>query len=271
MQDTFAEVQCYLGLAEYYRLTSENKNALVHLEKATGLLNAKMKGYSEALAGVFYIKGKILAGQGNYRDALRFIRIASETNGTINPQKNARYLNYIGNIYNLLGDNDSAEHYFNESFEQINSVTEGPSIEKAWYYLNMSQIYNRRGEYDKALDNLRRNIQISIKLYGEDFPDLMNSYLNLGYYYITAGLPDTAIFYLDKAEILIYKDSISGSTLIPSLYECRGLLGYSYGDYPQALKAYQQALEIALQVYGPTHPILYRYYNNCANTYCVTW
>jgi CHAT domain-containing protein len=133
----------------------------------------------------------------------------------------------------------------------------------------MSQIYNRRGEYDKALDYLQSNIQISIRLNGEDFPDLMNSYLNLAYYYIMAGLPDTARFCLRKAENLINNDSISGSTLIPSLYECHGNLSYLDGDYPEARKAYHQALETAVKVYGPTHPILYRYYNNCANTYYV--
>src|SRR4030042_1888595 len=131
----------------------------------------------------------------------------------------------------------------------------------------MSQIYNRRGEYDKALDYLQSNLKISIELYGEDFPDLMNSYLNLAYYYITAGLPDTASFCLNKAETLINNDSTSGSRLIPALYECRGILSYSEGDYPEAQKAYHQALETAIQVYGPTHPLLYRYYNNCANTY----
>jgi tetratricopeptide (TPR) repeat protein len=266
-QDTLTEVKCYLGLAEYYRLISENEKASVHLEKATGLLNTKMQGYSETLANAYYIKGKIIADNGEYMEALRYVRMASDISGLADPQKNARYLNFIGNIYDLNGDFDSAEYYFHESFKQINSVIEGPAIEKTWYYLNMSQIYNRRGEYDKALDYLLENIRISVKLYGEDFPDLMNSYLNLGYYYITAGLPDTARFFLSKVENLINNDSISARTIIPSLYECRGLLNYLDGDYPEAQKAYYQALETAVQVYGPTHPKLYRYYNNCANIY----
>ena len=267
IQDTFTEVKCYLGLAEYYRLISENENASVHLEKATGLLNAKMPGYSEALAGEYYIKGKILADNGEYKEALRCVRMASGINGLADLRKNARYLNFIGNIYDINGDFDSAEYYFNESFKQINSVTEGPAIEKAWYYLNMSKIYNRRGEYDKALDYLQDNIRVSINLFGEDFPDLMNSYLNLGYYYITAGLPDTARFYLSKTEKLINNDSIYTRTIIPSLFECRGLLNYLDGNYLEAQKDYFQALETAVHVYGPAHPILYRYYNNCAIIY----
>jgi CHAT domain-containing protein len=265
--DTSMVIQCYLGFAEYYRLISEYGNASAYLDKAKNLLTGKMKGYADALADVYYITAKIFAGQGEYKVALKYTRMASEINGLTNPPKNARYLNFIGNIYDIYSDFDSAEYYFHESYKQINSVTNGPAIEKAWYYLNMSQIYNRRGEYDKALDYLKSNIQISIKLYGEEFPDLMNSYLNMGYYYITAGLPDTARFYLNKTENLIYNDSISGRTLIPSLYECRGILSYLEGDYPEARKAYQQALETAIQVYGPTHPILYRYYNNCANIY----
>lgn len=265
--DTSTIIQCYLGFAEYYRLMSEYDNASAYLEKAVSLLNEKMQGYKDELAGAYYIRAKINAGQGAYMEALRFARKASGTNGLSNHQKNARYLNFIGNFYNLHGDFDSAEYYFLESYKQINSVTEGPAIEKAWYYLNMSQIYYRRGEFDKAMEYLHSNIRILIQLHGEDFPESMNSYLNLGFYYITAGLTDSARFYLDKAEILIYKDSISGSTLIPSLYECYGILSYSDGDYPEARKAYHQALETAIQIYGTTNPILYRYYINCANTY----
>lgn len=270
IQDTLMEIRCYLGFAEYCRITSGYENAGVHLEKANNLLNNNMMEHPDALAESYYIRGKILAGKGEYSEALKYIRMASGINGLTDPQKNSRYLNYIGNIYNMHGDYDSAEYYFLESYRQINSLTEGPAIEKAWSCVNMSKIHNRKGEYDKTLDYLQRSVQIYIQLYGKDYPELMDSYLNLAYYYITVGITDTARFYLNKAEILIHKDSISGRRFIPVLYENRGVLSYSEGDYPAAYESYQQALEAAIRIYGPTHPLLFRYYNNCANTYYAT-
>lgn len=265
--DTSMVIECYLGLAEYHRIISEFKIASAYLEQANCLLNEKSGGYTDAKAGELYIRAKISAGKGEFMEALRYARMASGINGLKNHQKNSRYLNFIGSIHNLNGDFDSAEYYYSASFREINSVTEGPAIEKAWYFLNMSQIYNRRGELDIALDYLQKNVQIYIRLYGYDFPELMNSYINLGYYYIESGSVDSARTYLNKAELLILKDSISGSTLIPSLYEGNGILTLMEGNYPAAHIAYQHALETAIQIYGAKHPLLYRYYNNCANTY----
>jgi CHAT domain-containing protein/tetratricopeptide (TPR) repeat protein len=267
LDDTTGVIRCYLGFAEYYRLVLDYSNALGYLEKASEMMSGIMQQYSELQADMSYINGKILAGNGEYREALIYIRKASAVDGAKDHRKKSRYLNFMGNIYSLTGDFDSAEYYFRESYREINLMTGGQAIEKAWFYINISKIYNRSGEYDSALCYLEKSVDIYTELYGEGYPDLMNSYLNLAYYYIMIGLADTAKFYLDKSEVLIRKDSISASEFFPALYECHGILRSSDGDYLQALKAYNQALETAIKVYGPAHPRLHGYYINCANTY----
>jgi CHAT domain-containing protein/tetratricopeptide (TPR) repeat protein len=269
LNDTNDLIRCYLGFAEYYRIMSDYKNAVDWLEKARLMMTGNIQQYFDLQADMNYINGKVMAGKGEYREALIYIRRASAINGGRDPKKNSRYLNYIGNIYDMNEDFDSAEYYFRESYREINLMADGPAVEKAWFYINISKIYNRRGEYDSALNYLVKSINTYTELYGEGFPDLMNSYLNLAYYYLMIGYPDTARFYLDKTEVLVQKDSMSASEFIPALYEFRGLLKYSNGDYLQALKAYNQALETAIQVYGQGHPFLYQYYNNCANAYRV--
>lgn len=264
--DTIKEIQCYLGLAEYCRLQSDYQNSTVNLERAEGLLTKKLKDYSDIMAGICYIRGKILAVQGEFKEAIRYVRMASSIHGGQNKQKDARYLNYLGTIYYKTGDLDSAEYYYRQSFGLINSVAKEPAVEQSWYYLNMSQIHIRRGEFDEALECLQNNIRISVELFGPDFKDLSSSYLNLAYYYITAGMNDTASFCLDKAEFLISNDRTSGGTLLPVLYGCRGFLSYSEGDYLKAEKGYYQALEEAIKIYGSSHPLLFSYYNNYATT-----
>jgi CHAT domain-containing protein len=263
--DTSKEIQCYLGLAEYFRLQSDYKNSIINLESVEGILTENIKEYFDIMADVCYIRGKILAGQGEFKEAIRCVRQASSIHGLQNKQKNARYMNYLGTIYYKIGDLDSAEYYYRKSYGLINSIVKEPVVEQAWYYLNMSQIHIKRGEFDEALGCLQNNIKISIELYGSEFTDLSSSYLNLAYYYITVGMHDTASYFLDKAEILLSKNGTSGGTVLPVLYSCRGFLSYSEGDYPKAEKGYHQALDDAIKIYGIAHPLLYSYYIDYAN------
>jgi len=141
LNDTTNIIRCYLGFAEYYRLISDFPEALEWLEKARTFIAVMTQPHNELEAYMDYIKGKILAGKGEYNEALKFIRKAAESEGSKDHRKNSRYLNYIGNIYYMTGDSDTAEYYFRESFREINLETDGPAVEKSWYYINISKIY----------------------------------------------------------------------------------------------------------------------------------
>jgi len=258
-------IHCLLGMAEYFRIISDNENAALDLTKAEELLEEGMPGYTEMLAGLYYIRGKLLSSQGKFREGLQHVQMAVDIQGPDDWQKNARYLNYIGKIYYWLGDLDSAGIFYQKCFDRISSETDVPVIEKAWYYLNMGLLYRNKGEYDKSLECLRNNIQINIELYGEDFQDLSKSYLNLASYFLETGSHDSARFYLDKAEYLNEK-SFSSVNMMPSLYTYRGSLNYLEGNYLEAQHDYYQALQAAIELYSPAHPSLSVYYNNYANS-----
>ena len=268
--DSSNEIQCLIGLAEYYRIISDYEDALFYLEEAEGLLGENIPGYTEALADLIYTEGKILSGLGKYREALKQIQLAMETQGPENRQMSARYLNYTGKVYSFLGNLDSAEIFYRKSFELINSVTDEPAIEKAWYYLNMSQIYKERGEYDKVLESLFKNIQLYLQIYDENFQELSSSYLNLANFYILTGSLDSASYYLDLAEVSLKKDSISVIYLYPILYTYRGSMDYIEGNWMEAKNNYYQALQAEIELYGPRHPYTVTYYNNYANGLKVT-
>jgi len=50
-------------------------------------------------------------------------------------------------------------------------------------YGNLGNAYNRQGQYERALENHQKALEIFIKVSGQDHPDVAGSYQNLAVVY----------------------------------------------------------------------------------------
>ncbi len=111
-----------------------------------------------------------------------------------------------------------------------------------WYFLK---------DYDQAILNYQKAIEIRAKLSAADRPDLAGSYYNTGVAHSAQGAYRNAIFNFKTA--IRIRENLQDT--IP-LAESYGQLGENYGlvgDYQQALNCLSITLDLYQKVYGAKH------------------
>jgi len=128
-------------------------------------------------------------------------------------------------------------------------------------------LFNRLGEYQRALEMDEQALEIRKKELPEDHPNLATSYNNVGVSYGDLGDHKTALEYLLKA-LEIRKKVLPADH--PDLATSYNNVGYTYGhlgDHKTALEYQLKALEIRKKVLPEDHPDLASSYNNVGMTY----
>ena len=62
-----------------------------------------------------------------------------------------------------------------------------PSLDVAASYNNIGNVYNRQGNYEEALEYYQKDLDITVRLVGQDHPDVASSYSNIGVVYRKKG------------------------------------------------------------------------------------
>ena len=99
-------------------------------------------------------------------------------------------------------------------------------------------------DYGKALDYYNRALAISREQHGEEHPDVVKSYNNIGSVYDTRGESDRALEYYGKALKISQKINGEWHRDVAAILNNMGLTYSSLGDYPRALEYYEKSLMI---------------------------
>jgi Flp pilus assembly protein TadD/exonuclease VII small subunit len=120
----------------------------------------------------------------------------------------------------LVNDLDSAAYHFKE-VTRLDPLRPGA-------YINLGAVYNRLGEYEEAVQTLRRGIQLD--------PHRGEGYYNLGLVYKNMGQPNLAVqAYLEATRV--------DSRMVDAHYNL-GNLYLETGRYKQAIAHYKLALQL---------------------------
>ena len=112
-------------------------------------------------------------------------------------------------------------------------------------YNNLGNAYNRKGEYDLAIDQYKKVLEIRLVAYksNPNHPDIASSYNNLGIAYNRKGKYDLVIEHYEKAlEILLVecKSNLNRPDIAAS-YNNLGAAYANKGEYGLAIDQYEKA------------------------------
>ncbi|MCK4346865.1 MAG: tetratricopeptide repeat protein, partial [Bacteroidales bacterium] len=167
-------------------------------------------------------------------------------------------LSNLGAVLTTLARYDEAEQFL-EYAKNIYIREYGENHYAGRVYNNLGIIYNRRGDYLKALSYYERAIQLSIEIPDIYKKVIINAYNNLGSTY--QKMKD-----YEKALDWYVKSMEFSSIYVPgNLAQSYIHIGNTYmylGNYEQAEKYFQQAIHETAQMDGDTHSILASVYLN---------
>ena len=134
------------------------------------------------LGRLFYNENYCDLAMLKYKRALKYCNIINDTISISYTYKN------IGNVYQLLGEADSALYHYEKSLEINSNLTNKLDIEKS-----IAQILFNKGERDSAYTLIKNNLN-KIENYGSKY----SYYATLGNMYYVDKEYDSAIFYFNK-------------------------------------------------------------------------
>lgn len=122
-------------------------------------------------------------------------------------------------------------------------------------------------DYGKALDYYNKALAISREQHGEEHPDVVKSYNNIGSVYDTLGESDRALEYYGKALKISQKINGEWHRDVAAILNNMGLTYSSLGDYPRALEYYEKSLMIRRKLLSDNHPDVALSCNNIGSVY----
>ena len=179
----------------------------------------------------------------------------------------------IANRYFLLADSlkesaryDEAFKYFNKSLEMRKQVFGASHPEVADVYNGIGRTQISVGEYDLALESMRKALDI---FEGTTDSRLGDTYNNIGVVYHYKADYQQALVYYDEA--LKNREKVLGRMhkKVAESYGNIGLVYATLGDYQFALEHYQQGLYILEEILEPGHLSFSHIYNKMGIIYRI--
>jgi len=186
-----------------------------------------MVGDSLTVARAQYKMGKMLYEDDRRQEALFLFKTSGNYIGKRYAEQ-ATIENGKAIIYMLLDQNDSSEFCLQRSLDYCQ--LSGSEKVKHKALNNYSVLYRQQGEYDQAIECLRKTAK------DYDFSDTESFvyYLNMGKTFMAAGSMDSATFYYLYLEEILPTANVKNETKL-SAYNALSRFAESRGDAPKAL------------------------------------
>lgn len=201
----------------------------------------KKSGESSQNAAIIYNQiGEVYIYLGNRDEALKFLDKAIKINTKYNDELElAVNYNQIGKIYvSIGGDVNEGLSYFNKAEEIYKKYSMEKSLVMASVLNNKGRLYNKSGQYEKALDSYKSAIAID-QTNGQDKARL---YIVIGQLYVNMKEFEKAEEQYYNAEKILKEES--NEYLMGELYQEKGLLYDERGEYKKAISEYEKAIKI---------------------------
>lgn len=176
-----------------------------------------------------------------------------------NYQVESKVFENIIELYQLLGKYDLAI----QKFEEWVKICSEPG-KKAVAYEKIGMIYEKKGEYDLALEHLKKGIQ---NLEPEENTwEMARLCYDSGFVHTRKGEFDPAKGFYEKA-LKILKDKKDQSSLkeVGKLHNAIGVVHWYQGKYDQAIEYYRQSIEIFQKIQDEQE--ISSPYNNLGNIF----
>ena len=222
-------------------------------------------GRNDSLKALIYN----LLGQ-NYHDlslpdiSIRYLEKSLEVDRrTGDPFKIGRGYFGLARTYHMQGNYIKALEYYNHSDRLFRQKFKPGHRVFGSVFNNKANTFKVLGDFELALENVRKAILIKRDLYPEDHFILLNSYITTADVFLKYKKPDSALVYLEK--ILLFKDKENDP-----IADAYGFAGQAYMQkiqYRTALTNHREAIRIYEKVYGPNKSWALETYADMAETF----
>jgi CHAT domain-containing protein len=202
-----------------------------------------------------------LIRQGKFDDALALLAFADQsyqskvsiTEQENYPQKGDFY-NITGEAYLNKGRNDIALEYFQKAMTHYEGIKNtNVAQEKAECYENLGLYYWNIGNNELGLEYQNRALGLRKQIFGDNHPEVANSYLNVGLIYGTENPDQAQKFY--RTALNTYKEVFGENhPAVANTYNNLAIISQVQEKYDVALFQLGNSLDITKEVYGENHP-----------------
>lgn len=207
----------------------------------------------------------------NADEAMKYQRKALEYREMISADElqMAHTYNDLGNIYGSQRRYKEALMYHRRALRiaQRYALRNKETVDLAKYYTNVGLSSYKLMDYDQALNNLLRALEIFKSLLSDNHPDIAQAYSSVSMVYDRMGMHEQALQYQWEA-LRIFEQALPDDH--PELARAYNNIGNTLRnlkDYKKALAYQERALEIRKKILAPDSQILAVSYNNIGATY----
>jgi CHAT domain-containing protein/tetratricopeptide (TPR) repeat protein len=251
----------YRNLSNYAQAINYELKALHYFRNAQGNKNSELMTILVGLGNLQLTAAKIQEALVTFAEAEKLFKTTAPEN---HPNFAIIYAgmgaaNYASNRFDL-----ALENYFKAL--KIN-LLHNRSRNIASNYNNLGKVYEKIGNYDVALDYLKKSYAIDSKLLGEKHPLIASYYSNVGGIYHLQANYDLGLEHLHKAITISINALGEKSKSVADIYNKLGLIYLDKEDYDNASTYFTKALEINEVLMGKKHPDNGIMVNNLGITY----
>lgn len=160
---------------------------------------------------------------------------------------------------------DSSELLIRTTFDEITSKLGKESLIESQAYSELGVVYDKRGDYEKALEAYKTCLAIREKQLDKGAMELGQVYFNIGTCYSLQEQPTQSIEYYEKAKFVFEKNLPANHLNLGWLYQNLGAANTQVDDYETGLAYWKKALSIFLGNYGSDNPRVAIAYNDMAS------
>lgn len=186
---------------------------------------------------------------------------------TDQPEIKAELLETLGDINYSLSLYEEADVLFKEAllikrniYGEFHPSTAGTLYQMA---LNKENL----GQYDTTGVLLNESLEIRRKLFGDYDHEAIKISNSLSYLYKLQGELDKAENLIDEGLNKLHESAETDSFELAEAYYLKASILTDKGEYEQALKTQEEALELATKLYSPPHPDILKNLSNLARNH----
>ena len=235
----------YTSLGHYYYKSNQFDSALIQYKKIDHLIDTtNVRQYSKNNINIGRTYGRI----DQYDSAIFYYHKTIKILESLDTSKMTTTLgiilattfNNLGSIYLNTGNYNEAVNYYYLSLKLFDKNNK--PLRRTAVLMNLGNIYLYHSEYDKALLEYDKALNILNEHRGQRIGTRASLLTNMGICFKANGQLDTALAYYEKA--LKIRERIGPSRSVSGLYDNIGNLLKSKGEFKNALAYYDKALTI---------------------------
>ena len=131
-------------------------------------------------------------------------------------------------------------------------------------YLSLGVTQHSLGDFVSALQSAQRELDVRIKVFGEDHESTADSYDSLGVTQHSLGDFTSAL--QSKQRALDVRIKLFGEDHAANSYDSLGVTQHSFGDFTSALQSKQRTLDVRIKLFGEDHATTANSYDSLGAT-----